>query len=635
MKILTPRYLKVVSICLFIIILATISTGCPGDGGQNNVYNPTDDYTDSNYDNNPINQPEDTTGDYSTPDVTAETNQSIPVITPQVDGNAELNLEGYITKIPVSSQDGASFSQDGVTLEVPPNAVAEDTTILFKECTETPPISAASPSDTPLPEATSISNLYDLGPNGITFDEPVTVTLPYDTTMLQPGYDPNQIMIAYYNGSDWIAAGGLVDPENGTVTASLTAFPGIVTTVVNVAVAAVVITIGFGVALYRYWGFTHGDPLANGNAADFVVPNSPVVAQYTTQAGIMIPADKATNTRQRLVPLADPNNPLNVNPEILTANVNLKKIGFTWNTDPNAALQYPDDKIQDANGKDTNWTPPETYFQNSLVGECTCIANAYLSMFRRLGIDAYGVEGYKDNSAIGQGKEDRHAWIELVLNGQPYYYDNDEGLKPLQNVESLLKRTGNMNGDGQMWNEQGQKPYEANWWLAKPANTVVSGKIDEKQQKLFGTATFTISGTWQVTGKGVSAKIFPSEGGAPAETQISIDGKASVHMVINLQGALSATTERVNSSSDYSIYNYTIKGVELKMFPDILQINDAPLISGSVSHDFTMPSDGWLRVQTWLHVGITEDVYYSDGTLKGTYPVSDRYEEFELDFYPN
>ena len=56
-------------------------------------------------------------------------------------------------------------------------------------------------------------------------------------------------------------------------------------------------------------------------------------------------------------------------------------------------------------------------------------------MFRSLGIPAYGVQGYKDNTDIGQASNERHAWVELVLGGAVYYYDNDEGLKPLKDVE--------------------------------------------------------------------------------------------------------------------------------------------------------------------------------------------------------
>jgi hypothetical protein len=634
------HYIKVLSICLFIVIIGTVSTGCPGDGGSYDGYTSSDDYSDDYYGDdsqdpdvyNPgdYSTPDTDTGDYGTTDGISDISQSIPVITPQVNGNAELNLEGYTTEIPVSSVDGVSFSQDGVTIEVPAYAVAEDTVITFKECYETPPISAATPGDTPLPEATNISNLYDLGPNGITFDAPVTVTLPYDTTMLQPGYDPSQIMIAYYNGSDWVAAGGLVDTESGTVTASLTGFPGIVTTVVNVAVVGVVIAVSFGVAIYRYWGFTNGDPLASGKAADYVVPNNPVIAQYTPQAGLLMPAGSPS----RFVTLQDPNNPGQANPAFFTTNLASKRIGFTNTPASPKALQYPNNQVKDANGKDTNWTMPDTYIQNGMVGECTCIANMYLSMFRRLGIEAYGVEGYKDNSAIGQGKEDRHAWVELCYNGIPYYYDDDEGLKPLQDVEHLLKRVGNINGDGQMWNEQGQKPYEGDWWLqVKPTAKAVSGSFEEQQSRSYGKAVMTGSGSWQVTGQGVTAKITPSDGQLPANNQIFVDAMAQVHCVINLQASVNPSTDKVDGSSEYIVYTYTFKEVVLETYPTIA--DSGAKSSGSVSCDFILSQGTSLRVKATIYVSITQDVYYSEGVLKGTWDLPDMYQIFEIDFYTN
>jgi len=406
--------------------------------------------------------------------------EQIPVITPQIIGNPNLNLIGTTTDIQVISQDGATFENDGISIVVPPLAVSEDTTLTLKEFTQHPPTSPLQSDSTSLPEAISISNVYDLGPDGVTFDQPVTITLDYDKSLLNDDVDESKIFMAYYNGNNWIAAGGLVDTYNGTVTASLTSFHGIA---IGLFVATALAVTSVSYAVY-HWYDNRPDPLAQGEAKNYVVPNSPIVAQYTSEAGLLIPQTTKGGS-PTFIPLEDPNNPGQFNPKFLTSNLKSIRIGF--NTDPFnlKGLDYPKNLIEDANGNDTNWTPPDQYFQNGMVGECTCIGNAYLSMFRRLGIEAYGVEGYKNNSNVGQGLG-RHAWVELLLDGKPYYYDDDEGLKPLQDVESKLVRQGDIRGDGMMWNEQGQKPYQQNWWksVATPQNTPSSSPTLSNQSKL-------------------------------------------------------------------------------------------------------------------------------------------------------
>ena len=111
------------------------------------------------------------------------------------------------------------------------------------------------------------------------FNKPVTVTIPYDKTMLSENADPNSIGMVYFNGQDWITASGLVDTDKGTVTASLTSFPGIsiaaiLTMNIPTGPAAVVISAAVGVAIYWWWD-NRPDALALGQAKNYVYPITP------------------------------------------------------------------------------------------------------------------------------------------------------------------------------------------------------------------------------------------------------------------------------------------------------------------------------------------------------------------------
>jgi hypothetical protein len=495
----------------------------------------------------------------------------IPVVTPETAGDPDLNLEGTMVEIIVSAADGAIYGADGVTIEVPAGAVSEDAVLTLKTYTQSPPI-ASQVRESPLDEGISISPVYDLGPNGVQFDKPVTVTIPYDKSRLNDDVNPGRISMIYFNGTDWIMIGGQVDTDTGTVTASFTGFPGIgvaavLTMNINPVVAGAAIAITVGAAVY-HWYSNIPDPLAQGKASNYVVPNSPAVADYTSRAGLVIPGTTKGN-QSTFVSMEDPNNPGHVNPVFITAQMANKRIGFRdsgSNTAPRS-LEYPAHAEQDNNGNDLNWTPPDKFLTNGLRGECTCIANAYLSMFRRLGIPAYGVEGYKNNASIGQGTG-RHAWIELVLDGQPYYYDDDEGLRPLQDIESILIRQGDIKGDGNMWNEAGQKLYVANWWQGLSTNTFTT-------QVYNSTGGFnTLTGTWELTS--TDSQVYSI---APTHATLICRKGMPVHFVVTLR------CEGADPSEKYT-------GISVRTYPEIKmsKVTQAGT-GGTITLDFTLNTD--------------------------------------------
>jgi len=76
-----------------------------------------------------------------------------------------------------------------------------------------------------LPANTAIVGLaYDLGPDGATFDPPITITFTYDRADIPEGVNEEDLVLAYW-GSEWVVLeGSVVDPATNTVTAPVRHF---------------------------------------------------------------------------------------------------------------------------------------------------------------------------------------------------------------------------------------------------------------------------------------------------------------------------------------------------------------------------------------------------------------------------
>jgi hypothetical protein len=66
-----------------------------------------------------------------------------------------------------------------------------------------------------------IGCVYDLGPDGATFDPPITVRLYYDPDKVPEGIAEKDLVIAYYNVStqQWVVLPSTVDTDTHTITA--------------------------------------------------------------------------------------------------------------------------------------------------------------------------------------------------------------------------------------------------------------------------------------------------------------------------------------------------------------------------------------------------------------------------------
>ena len=115
-------------------------------------------------------------------------------------------------------------SPDGkLTITIPKGTKALDKdgkplTSLTASINTTPP---------PPPEDAYIVGLaYDFGPDGATFDPPITLTWSYDPEALPEGVAEEDLVVAFYDEatSEWVEVDSVVDTENNSITASVAHF---------------------------------------------------------------------------------------------------------------------------------------------------------------------------------------------------------------------------------------------------------------------------------------------------------------------------------------------------------------------------------------------------------------------------
>jgi hypothetical protein len=76
---------------------------------------------------------------------------------------------------------------------------------------------------TPQDKSQFIGLIYELGPEGLSFDSPVTLTLTFNPSQIASGAKPGDLSIAYFDKekSNWINLQGKVDLENKTISADI------------------------------------------------------------------------------------------------------------------------------------------------------------------------------------------------------------------------------------------------------------------------------------------------------------------------------------------------------------------------------------------------------------------------------
>jgi hypothetical protein len=85
----------------------------------------------------------------------------------------------------VDATGGTVTTDEGTTLVIPPNALSSQVTITI----------ALDPSPVPITQATAVTAAHVFGPAGITFNEPVCITLAFEPELLPQGVTENDVVL--------------------------------------------------------------------------------------------------------------------------------------------------------------------------------------------------------------------------------------------------------------------------------------------------------------------------------------------------------------------------------------------------------------------------------------------------------
>ncbi|GAI71924.1 unnamed protein product, partial [marine sediment metagenome] len=134
------------------------------------------------------------------------------------------DVRGMVTTAGVFLEPVTATSEDELcTLTIP-----EGTVGLTEELEPLDEITVVIMDEPPDPpeDAHVVGLTYDLGPDGATFDPPITLTFSYDPDALPEEVVEEDLVLAYYDEAtgEWIELDGVVDTENNTITASVAHF---------------------------------------------------------------------------------------------------------------------------------------------------------------------------------------------------------------------------------------------------------------------------------------------------------------------------------------------------------------------------------------------------------------------------
>ncbi len=141
-------------------------------------------------------------------------------------GGLQVDLSGLSGSLQVDGQgitiNGTQLTiQDGnLTLNIPANTrILDSNNLRLRSLTAEP---AASPPEPPPFHVIVLA--YDMGPEGATFDPPITLTLSYDPAELPEGMTEDNLVIAYWDGSQWEFLQTTVNAGDNSVSAEVSHF---------------------------------------------------------------------------------------------------------------------------------------------------------------------------------------------------------------------------------------------------------------------------------------------------------------------------------------------------------------------------------------------------------------------------
>jgi len=373
----------------------------------------------------------------------------------------------------VITAEGGLIRYGKIAVDVPAGAVAQDTTVSITRLAAPFYTEPAEDAPSDAVQAELVSMVHDFGPAGVTFEKPVTVTLPYDPGLGPDVRDPERVVVAYWNGEEWAIAGGTADPSTRTVSVQLQKFEGSILVAVAIGVGAGLV-VQAGIRWWKDPEMVKDDHVSEGTAKNWVTfdkKEHPVVQQQAARAVILDPVSKQTK------PLSDP--------KVSEWVESICKSGY----DPALVYKNPDGSISQSvyeAGEGSNWQKPSDYFTTGtpirqvdgkpfggpLHGDCTDLTNSAVSVLRAAGFHAKGVMGY-GNGGTNQSRV--HAWGEVLIGNKVYRIDEGGAILAADNTADQSMAKGHYDDYApitdpndprfqSMWDETGQKPYAADWW---------------------------------------------------------------------------------------------------------------------------------------------------------------------------
>lgn len=125
----------------------------------------------------------------------------------------------FVTNVDVKSADNKLTLKIKMNTKGKTKGNAPIWTITIKRVAQPPSLPA---------NAQHVGDTYDAGPDGATFDPPISLTLSYDPADLPEGFDETNLLIAVWDTTttppQWVMLGGTVDAENNTITVLISHF---------------------------------------------------------------------------------------------------------------------------------------------------------------------------------------------------------------------------------------------------------------------------------------------------------------------------------------------------------------------------------------------------------------------------
>ncbi|MFZ5595833.1 MAG: S-layer homology domain-containing protein [Bacillota bacterium] len=136
--------------------------------------------------------------------------------------NLDQNVVDLVQKVTAGKEAIITGGQDEAALIIPAGALSRDVVVAVREAA-----AGNSPESGQLPSAPEgfhrLTSIFDLGPDGTEFAEPVTIVLK---VAIPPLIDPEKIVFACYDKSSgrWVAVPAVVDADRGVILAGVLHF---------------------------------------------------------------------------------------------------------------------------------------------------------------------------------------------------------------------------------------------------------------------------------------------------------------------------------------------------------------------------------------------------------------------------